>query len=82
MVSIDLEKAYRKSPGKSYVDVWRLNGFLGSYIKAIKDMSQDLGMEVRLDIQAIPKRENLKYLGSFIQGNGEIDDDVTHRMPG
>lgn len=37
-------------------------------------------MEVRLDSQIIPKRESFKYLGSVIQGDGEIDGDVTHRI--
>ncbi|XP_070040607.1 uncharacterized protein [Nicotiana tomentosiformis] len=37
-------------------------------------------MEVRLDSQVIPKRESFKYLGSIIQGDGEIDGDVTHRI--
>ncbi|XP_070020888.1 uncharacterized protein [Nicotiana sylvestris] len=35
---------------------------------------------VRLDSQVIPKRESFKYLGSIIQGDGEIDGDVTHRI--
>ncbi|XP_018631867.2 uncharacterized protein [Nicotiana tomentosiformis] len=37
-------------------------------------------MEVKLDTQVIPKIGNFKYLGSIIQGNGEIDKDVTHRI--
>lgn len=35
-------------------------------------------MEVNLDTQGIFKRDNFKYLGSLIQGNGEINDDVRH----
>ncbi|XP_019257652.1 PREDICTED: uncharacterized protein LOC109235860 [Nicotiana attenuata] len=37
-------------------------------------------MEVRLNSQIIPKRRNFKCLGSVIQGNREIDKDVTHRI--
>lgn len=37
-------------------------------------------VDVRLDSQVIPMRESFKYLGSIIQGNGEIDKDVTHRI--
>ncbi|KAG5614785.1 hypothetical protein H5410_014609 [Solanum commersonii] len=37
-------------------------------------------VEVRLATQIIPKRESFKYLGSVIQGSGDIDDDVTHRI--
>ncbi|XP_060182381.1 uncharacterized protein LOC132612053 [Lycium barbarum] len=36
--------------------------------------------DVQLDTQVIPKKESFKYLGSIIQGIGEIDDDVTHRI--
>nr|XP_009768451.1 PREDICTED: uncharacterized protein LOC104219460 [Nicotiana sylvestris]XP_016485992.1 PREDICTED: uncharacterized protein LOC107806365 [Nicotiana tabacum] len=35
---------------------------------------------VRLDSQVIPKRESFKYLGSIIQGDGEIDGDFRHRI--
>ncbi|KAG5598967.1 hypothetical protein H5410_030337 [Solanum commersonii] len=36
--------------------------------------------EVRLTTQIIPKKESFKYLGSVIQGSGDIDDNVTHRI--
>ncbi|KAG5573939.1 hypothetical protein H5410_063705 [Solanum commersonii] len=36
--------------------------------------------KVRLATQIIPKKESFKYLGSVIQGSGDIDDDVTHRI--
>lgn len=35
---------------------------------------------VKLDSQVIQKRESFKYLGSIIQGNGEIDEDFMHRI--
>ncbi|KAF3628920.1 hypothetical protein FXO38_27970 [Capsicum annuum] len=34
------------------------------------DVSQEAGVVVKLDSQAIQKRESFKYLGSMIQGNG------------
>ncbi|KAG5586099.1 hypothetical protein H5410_046533 [Solanum commersonii] len=37
-------------------------------------------VEVRLATQIIPKRESFKYLGFVIQGSGDINDDVTHRI--
>ncbi|XP_070056610.1 uncharacterized protein [Nicotiana tomentosiformis] len=37
-------------------------------------------VEVKFDTQAIPKRDIFKYLGSIIQGNGDIDEDVIHRI--
>ncbi|KAF3655717.1 putative microtubule-associated protein SPIRAL2-like [Capsicum annuum] len=44
------------------------------------DVSQEADVVVELDSQAIQKRGSFKYLGSMIQGNGEIDNDVTHRI--
>ncbi|XP_070046785.1 uncharacterized protein [Nicotiana tomentosiformis] len=39
-----------------------------------------MDMDVRFDSQVISKRGSFKYLGSIIQGDGEIDEDVTHRI--
>ncbi|XP_070035700.1 uncharacterized protein [Nicotiana tomentosiformis] len=44
------------------------------------DVSGEADVEVRLDSQVVPKRESFKYLGSIIQGDGEIDEDVTYRI--
>ena len=46
----------------------------------LSDAPREAGMEVRIDTYFIPKRKGFKYLGSLIQGNREIDDDVTHRI--
>nr|XP_033512780.1 uncharacterized protein LOC108945535 [Nicotiana tomentosiformis] len=35
-------------------------------------------MDVRLASQVIPKKGSFNYLGSVIQGDGEIDEDVAH----
>uniref|UniRef100_A0A1U7X3Y0 Uncharacterized protein LOC104234874 n=1 Tax=Nicotiana sylvestris TaxID=4096 RepID=A0A1U7X3Y0_NICSY len=43
------------------------------------DGTHDADVEVKLDAQVIPKRASFKYLGSIIQGNREIDEDVAHR---
>nr|XP_009605475.1 uncharacterized protein LOC104100024 [Nicotiana tomentosiformis] len=40
----------------------------------------EAGLDVRLDSQVIPKKGSFKYLRSVIQGDGEIDKDVTHRI--
>ncbi|KAG5571733.1 hypothetical protein H5410_061499 [Solanum commersonii] len=45
-----------------------------------RDVLDETDVEVRLATQIIPKKENFKYLGSVIQGSGDIDDDVTHRI--
>ncbi|XP_019252905.1 PREDICTED: uncharacterized protein LOC109231721 [Nicotiana attenuata] len=42
--------------------------------------TQEREVEVKLDTQIIPKRDNFKYLGSIIQENGEIEQNVTHRV--
>ncbi|KAG5593624.1 hypothetical protein H5410_034856 [Solanum commersonii] len=44
------------------------------------DVVEEAEVEVRLATQIIPKRESFKYLRSVIQGSGDIDDDVTHRI--
>ncbi|KAG5581032.1 hypothetical protein H5410_051659 [Solanum commersonii] len=44
------------------------------------DALDEIDGEVRLATQIIPKKESFKYLGSVIQGSGDIDDDVTHRI--
>nr|XP_016502814.1 PREDICTED: uncharacterized protein LOC107820961 [Nicotiana tabacum] len=43
-------------------------------------MTGEANSDVRLNSQVIPKKGSFKYLGSSIQGNGEIDEDVTHRI--
>nr|XP_018625126.1 uncharacterized protein LOC108944496 [Nicotiana tomentosiformis] len=42
--------------------------------------TQETEVKVKLDTQVIPKRDSFKYIGSVIQGNGEIDEVVTHRV--
>ncbi|XP_019248596.1 PREDICTED: uncharacterized protein LOC109227859 [Nicotiana attenuata] len=39
-------------------------------------------VELKIDTQVIPTRDNFKYLGFVIQGNREINEDVTHRIGG
>nr|XP_033513583.1 uncharacterized protein LOC117278248 [Nicotiana tomentosiformis] len=42
--------------------------------------TREAGMDVRLGSQVIPKRGSFKCLGSIIQGDGEIEEDVTQRI--
>ncbi|KAG5596110.1 hypothetical protein H5410_037342 [Solanum commersonii] len=42
------------------------------------DALEEADVEMRLDTQIIPKKDSFKYLGSVIQGSGDIGDDVTH----
>ncbi|XP_070044883.1 uncharacterized protein [Nicotiana tomentosiformis] len=43
-------------------------------------ITQEADGDVRLDTQVISRRESFKYLGSIIQKDGEIFEDVTHRI--
>ncbi|XP_075074415.1 uncharacterized protein LOC142162017 [Nicotiana tabacum] len=52
------------------------------YLECKFSETHDAAIKVKLDGQVIPKRASFKYLGSIIQGNGEIDEDVTHRIGG
>jgi hypothetical protein len=36
--------------------------------------------DVRFDGQVVPKKDTLHYLGSMLQKDGEIDEDVSHRI--
>ncbi|XP_070003142.1 uncharacterized protein [Nicotiana sylvestris] len=72
------------------LEVWRQTleskGFKLSRAKTeylecrFSDGTYEADIEVKLDAQVIPKRASSKYLGSIIQGNGAIDEDVAHRI--
>jgi hypothetical protein len=36
--------------------------------------------DVRLDSQVVPKKDNFHYLRSMLQKNGDIDEDLSHRI--
>jgi hypothetical protein len=36
--------------------------------------------DVSLDEQVVPKKDTFRYLGSMLQKEGDIDDDVSHRI--
>ncbi|KAF3676132.1 putative pre-mRNA-processing factor 6-like [Capsicum annuum] len=44
------------------------------------DVRRENEVGVTLEAQEVGKREKFKYLGSVIQSNGEIDEDVSHRI--
>ncbi|WMV36283.1 hypothetical protein MTR67_029668 [Solanum verrucosum] len=72
------------------LEVWRQTleskGFRLSRTKTeylgckFSDGLDETDVEVRLAAQVIPKKESFRYLGAVIQGSGDIDDDVTHRV--
>ena len=60
---------------------FRLSRTKTKYLECkFSEVSQEDGVVVKLDSQVIQKRENFKYLGSIIQGNDEINEDVTHHI--
>jgi hypothetical protein len=36
--------------------------------------------DVRLDGQVVPKKNTFRYLGSMLKKDGDIDEDVSHRI--
>jgi hypothetical protein len=36
--------------------------------------------DVRLDGQVVPKKDTFRYLGSMLQNDENIDEDVSHRI--
>jgi hypothetical protein len=50
------------------------------YIKCDFSATTQEEEDVRLDDQVIPKKDTFRYLGSMLQKNGDIDEDVSHRI--
>ena len=42
--------------------------------------NKEEGVEVMIEGMSVPRTDRFKYLGSIIQNEGEIEDDVTHRI--
>ncbi|XP_059281107.1 uncharacterized protein LOC132034764 [Lycium ferocissimum] len=60
---------------------FRLSRIKTKYIECkFNTVTSDDDVEVRLNTQVIPRRENFKYQGAIIQSNGEINADVTYRI--
>ncbi|KAF3678671.1 hypothetical protein FXO38_03136 [Capsicum annuum] len=53
---------------------------LATIAKQFNDVRRENEVVVKLEAQEVCKRDNFKYLGSVIQSNGEIDEDVSHRI--
>ncbi|KAF3627300.1 putative disease resistance RPP13-like protein 1-like [Capsicum annuum] len=46
----------------------------------VNDKLEEDEVVLRLDSQVVGRRNSFKYLGFMIQGNGEIDEDIFHRI--
>jgi hypothetical protein len=61
--------------GKSF----RLSKSKTEYMKCDFNATTQEG-DVRLNSQVVPKKDTFRYLGSMLQKNGDIGEDVSHRI--
>jgi hypothetical protein len=59
---------------------FRLNRSKTKYIKCDFSASTQEEGDVILDSQEIPKKYTFHYLGSMLHKDGDIDEDVSHRI--
>jgi hypothetical protein len=75
---------------KRKLDLWRqtleLKGFRLSRTKteymrcSFSTTTREEEEEVSLDWQVVPRKDTFQYLGSMLQKNGDIDEDVNHQI--
>jgi hypothetical protein len=59
---------------------FRLSRSKTEYMKCDFSATTQEEEDVRLDGQVVPKKDTFCYLGSMLQKNGDIDEDVSHRI--
>jgi hypothetical protein len=59
---------------------FRLSRFKTEYMKCDFSATTQEEGDVRLDGQVVPKKNTFFYLGSMLQKDGDIDEDVSHRI--
>jgi hypothetical protein len=59
---------------------FRLSRSKTEYMKCDFSDARSEDEDVILDGQTVPKKDTFRYLGSILQSNGEIDEDVSHRI--
>jgi hypothetical protein len=59
---------------------FRLSRSKTEYMKCDFSATTQEEGDVRLDGQVVPKKNTFHYLGSMLQKNGGIDEDVSHRI--
>jgi hypothetical protein len=71
------------------VELWRrtlevkcfmLSRYKTEYMKCDFSATTQKDGDVRLDCQVVPKKDTFRYLGSMLQKNWDIDEDVSHRI--
>jgi hypothetical protein len=50
------------------------------YMKCDFSATKQVEGDVRLDGQVVPKKDIFRYLGSMLQKDGNIDEDLSHRI--
>jgi hypothetical protein len=71
-----LEKWIRTLEAKGF----RLSRSKMEYMKCDFSATTQEEGDVRLDGQVVPKKDTFRYLGSMLQKDGDIDEDVSHRI--
>jgi hypothetical protein len=59
---------------------FRLSRSKTEYMKCDFSATTQEEGDVRLDSQVVPKKDTFRYLGSMLQKNEDIDEDVSHRI--
>jgi hypothetical protein len=59
---------------------FRLSRYKTKYMKCDFSATTQEEGDVRLDGQVVPKKDTFHYLGLMLQKNGDIDEDVSHKI--
>jgi hypothetical protein len=59
---------------------FRLSRSKTEYMKCDFSVTTQEEEDVGLDGQVVPKKDTFRYLGSMLQKDGEIDEDLSHRI--
>jgi hypothetical protein len=75
-VDLKLELWRRTLKAKGF----RLSSSKTEYMKCDFSATTQEEGDVRLDGQVVPKKDIFRYLGSMLQKDGDIDEDLSHRI--
>jgi hypothetical protein len=59
---------------------FKLSRYKIEYMKYDFSATRQEEGDVRLDGQVVPKKDTFRYLGSLLQKNRDIDEDVSHKI--